>query len=192
MKLIGVTGGIGAGKSVVCRVFRAIGVPVYDADERAKWLTNHDPELRIAIIDLLGSDAYDAAGIYNRPWVAAQVFSNPDLLTRLNALIHPRVFADTLAWASQHRHAPFLVREAALINSRANLDKLIVVTAPVEIRIARVRQRDPHRSEADIHQIMDRQMTDDERIKLADYVLANNDSALLLPQIVALDAEFRR
>ena len=92
MKKIGITGGIGSGKSFVCRVFQQLGVPVYQADERAKWLTEHDPMLRADIIRLLGREAYDLAGRYNRAFVAAQVFGNPDRLVALNALIHPRVW----------------------------------------------------------------------------------------------------
>jgi dephospho-CoA kinase len=194
MKHIGVTGGIGSGKSVVCRVFAALGAPVYSADDRARWLTNHDSDLRAEIISLLGTNAYDATGQYDRTWVAGQVFGNPDALARLNALIHPRVFADTVAWATAHRTAPYLVREAALIDpSRLGntLDVIVVVTAPVGLRLARIRQRDPQRSEADIRQIMARQLTDDDRARFADHVLLNDESALLLPQILALDARFR-
>jgi dephospho-CoA kinase len=190
VKRIGITGGIGSGKSVVCRVFQTLGVPVYSADDRARWLTNHDPDLKAGIIDLLGPEAYNVAGQYNRPWVAQQVFANPDRLARLNALIHPRVFADTLAWADHHRHAPYLVREAALIDpSRLGntLDVVVVVTAPVAVRLARVRQR-----ETEIEQIMARQMPDDERLRFADHVLVNDETALLLPQIIALDAAFRQ
>lgn len=195
MKRIGITGGIGSGKSIVCRVFETLGIPVYYADERARWLTNHDPVLRAGIVDLLGADAYDANGQYNRAWVASQVFSNSDRLTRLNALIHPRVFMDTLAWAEQHQHAPYLVREAALIDQNRlgnTLDVVVLVTAPIEVRVARIRQRDPQRSEDEIRQIMARQMADDERMRFADHVLVNDESALLLPQIVALDTVFRQ
>ncbi len=180
---------------MVCRVFETLGIPVYYADERARWLTNNDPVLRAGIIDLLGTDAYDAHGQYNRAWVASQVFSNPDRLTRLNALIHPRVFMDTLAWAQQHQHAPYLVREAALIDQNRlgnTLDVVVLVTAPVEVRVARIRQRDPQRSEDETRQIMARQMADDERMRFADHVLVNDESALLIPQIMALDALFRQ
>ncbi len=195
LKHIGITGGIGSGKSVVCRVFSSLGVPVYSADERARWLTNHDLALRAEIIGLLGAEAYDAAGQYNRPWVARQVFANPDRLAKLNALIHPRVFADTMAWANAHQHAPYLVREAALIDPTRlgnTLDVVVVVTAPVEVRVARIRQRDPQRSDDEIHQIIARQLPDEERLRFTDHVLVNDESALLLPQIIALDTLFRQ
>ncbi len=190
---IGVTGGIGSGKSVVCRVFTVLGIPVYEADARAKWLTEHDPSLRTDIIRVLGPLAYDAQGHYNRTWVASQVFTDPHRLTQLNAVIHPRVLTDTHDWVSQHADAPYVVKEAALMRAAGDgntLDKVIVVHAPVVLRITRIRQRDPQRSEADIQAIIDRQISDDDRLKLADYVLMNNESILLLPQILALHKTF--
>lgn len=192
---IGVTGGIGAGKSVVCRVFKTLGVPVYEADERAKWLTEHDPILKADIRRVLGPNAYDALGHYNRAWVAAQVFASPGLLTALNAIIHPRVHADTVAWVAQHANEPYVIKEAALMRAAGDgnsLDKVIVVHAPVAFRIERIRHRDPHRSEAEIRNIIDRQISDDERLQLADYVLENDERQLLLPQIIKLHEEFLR
>lgn len=192
---IGVTGGIGSGKSVVCAVFRALGVPIYVADDRARWLTDHDPILKADIVRLLGPDAYTAAGRYNRPWVASQVFQEPDLLHQLNALIHPRVFADTANWVEQHQDFPYIIKEAALMKAagdRNTLDKVVVVQAPLDLRIARIRQRDPHRSEAEIRGIIQNQLSDDDRAKIADYVLLNDEKTLLLPQIVRLHDVFLR
>jgi dephospho-CoA kinase len=195
MKQIGITGGIGAGKSTVCRVFRALGVPVYEADERARWLTNHDPILRADIVRLLGPTAYDAQSRYNRAFVAAQVFTDPALLQQLNALIHPRVFADTARWAADHATYPYVLKEAALMNAAGqgnDLDAVVVVTAPESLRIERTRLRDPHRSVADIQAIMARQVSEEARLQFADYVLHNDEKKLLIPQILALDEEFRK
>ena len=192
---IGVTGGIGAGKSVVCRVFKTLGVPVYEADERARWLTEHDPILKADIRRVLGPNAYDTLGRYNRAWVASQVFASPKLLTALNAVIHPRVHADTDSWVDQHASEPYVIKEAALMRAAGNdnsLDKVIVVHAPVSLRIERIRHRDPHRSEAEIRNIIDRQISDDERLQLADYVLENDERHLLLPQILKLHEDFLR
>ncbi|QMW03561.1 dephospho-CoA kinase [Spirosoma foliorum] len=192
---IGVTGGIGSGKSVVCQVFQSLGAPVYEADERAKWLTEHDPILKADIKRVLGSNAYDAAGHYNRAWVASQVFANPELLTTLNGVIHPRVFADTAAWVNQQLGKPYVIKEAAIMKAAGDhntLDKVIVVQAPVALRIERIHKRDPHRSEAEIRNIIARQVSDDERLKLADYVLDNDESQLLLPQIIRLHEDFLR
>ncbi|MDB5241892.1 MAG: dephospho-CoA kinase [Spirosoma sp.] len=190
---IGVTGGIGSGKSLVCRVFETLGAPVYYADERAKWLTEHDPILKADVMRVLGSGAYDSLGRYNRAWVASQVFAEPLLLDQLNAVIHPRVFADTTLWVGQHADKPYVIKEAALMRAAGDgntLDKVVVVLAPVALRIERIRLRDPHRSPAEIQHIMDRQVSDADRLQLADYVLHNDEEQLLLPQIVALHREF--
>ncbi|MVM31958.1 dephospho-CoA kinase [Spirosoma sp. HMF4905] len=192
---IGVTGGIGSGKSVVCQVFQTLGAPVYEADERAKWLTEHDPILKADIKRVLGSNAYDALGHYNRAWVASQVFANPELLAALNGVIHPRVFADTEAWVNQQLGKPYVIKEAALMKAAGDnntLDKVIVVRAPITLRIERIRHRDPHRSEAEIRNIIARQISDEDRLLLADYVLDNDESQLLLPQIVRLHEDFLR
>ena len=190
---IGITGGIGAGKSVVCRVFKTLGIPVYEADERAKWLTEHDPILKADIRRVLGSTAYDASGHYNRAWVASQVFNDPTLLTALNAVIHPRVHADTALWVSQYTGEPYVIKEAALMRAAGDgntLDKVIVVQAPTSLRIERIRHRDPYRSETEIENIIARQISDEDRLRLADYVLRNDEQQLLLPQILKLHESF--
>lgn len=197
---IGVTGGIGSGKSVVCRVFKALGIPVYEADERAKWLTEHDPILKADVVRVLGPNAYEpnaegGLGKYNRAWVASQVFSNPDLLRQLNAVVHPRVMADTERWVREQTDQPYVIKEAALMNAagQANsLDKVIVVYAPVPLRVERIHRRDPHRPESEIRNIINRQISDEERLRIADYVLANDERQLLLPEIIALHQIFLR
>ncbi|GAB3955667.1 dephospho-CoA kinase [Spirosoma harenae] len=191
---IGVTGGIGSGKSIICDVFRALGIPIYEADERAKWLTEHDPILKADVKRVLGSEAYDALGRYNRAWVASQVFANPELLLTLNSVIHPRVFADTTAWVAEQVGKPYVVKEAAIMkpNTPQSPDKIIVVNAPVALRVERIRKRDPHRSEAEIRNIIDRQMPDAERLRLADYIIENDETQLVLPQVIRLHEEFLR
>jgi dephospho-CoA kinase len=190
---IGITGGIGSGKSLVCRVFGALGVPVYSADERAKWLLNHDPKLRKTVEALLGNEAYTAEGSYNRQWVAGRVFQNPVLLRELNAVVHPRVGEDTLQWMQTHQNALYVVKEAAIMSkagSNNSLDKVVVVQAPVDLRVKRVQQRDPHRSETEIRDIINRQVSEEERLKIADFVIQNDEKRLLLPQIWQLHELF--
>ncbi|CCH57248.1 dephospho-CoA kinase [Fibrisoma limi BUZ 3] len=190
---IGVTGGIGSGKSTVCRVFRALGVPVYEADERAKWLTEHDPILKADITRILGPNAYDITGRYNRAWIAAQVFADPDLLLQLNNAIHPRVYADTALWVRSHADQSYVVKEAAIMRAAGDgnsLDKVIVVHASIALRVERIRLRDPHRTDEEILNIINRQISDDERLAMADYVLENDEQQLLLPQILALHTTF--
>lgn len=192
---IGVTGGIGAGKSVVCAIFSALGTPIYEADKRAIWLTEHDPILKADIQRVLGASAYDPLGRYNRAWVASQVFANPELLTALNAVIHPRVLADTDLWVNQQAQKPYVIKEAALMRAAGDgnsSNKVIVVQAPIALRIERIRNRDPHRSETEIRNIIERQISDAERLNLADYVLENDETRLLMPQILGLHEEFLR
>lgn len=193
MLRIGVTGGIGSGKSLVCRVFASLGIPVYMADDRAKWLTENDPILKADITRVLGAMAYDTLGRYNRSWVASQVFSNPDLLQKLNAVVHPRVWADTADWVAQQTHAPYVIKEAALMKAASpeiGIDQVVVVESPLALRIERIRQRDPHRSVDDIHRIIANQVSDEQRREFADHILLNDESQLLLPQIWSLHQLF--
>lgn len=195
MLKIGVTGGIGSGKSMVCRIFAALGVPVYSADDRAKWLLNHDPKLQRSVIELLGHEAYTANGSYDRAWVANQVFQNLSLLQQLNAIVHPRVREDTDKWMKQNMAAPYVVKEAAIMakaGQNNTLDKIIVVDAPADLRVARVLQRDPQRTEKDIRDIIARQISDEERRQIADYVIYNDERTLLIPQVWKLHLLFKK
>lgn len=191
MKIIGITGGIGSGKSIVCKVFAAMGVPVYEADSRAKSLMNNDLSLKKSIQNLLGEQAYTPTGEYNRAWVASQVFNNPDLLQKLNAIVHPRVREDAEMWMQQHQKAPFVLYEAALMKAAGDgnhFDKVIVVTAPIALRIKRVQQRDK-RSKQEIRDIIARQISDEERLKIADFVIENDEVKPLLEQILGLELD---
>jgi dephospho-CoA kinase len=193
MLKVGITGGIGSGKSIVCEIFKVLGVPVYNADERAKWLTNNDLQLRKEIKELLGRQAYDQSGLYNRKWVAEQVFTNPALLKQLNQLIHPRVFEDTDRWIKQYENEPYIIKEAALLNRAGegnDLDKVIVVTAPLDLRIKRIQQRDPQRSIEEIEAIINRQKSEEEFRQIADYELINDEKTMLIPQVLALHEGF--
>ena len=193
MKVIGITGGIGSGKSIVCKVFELLGTSVYYADLRANWLTNNDLQLKKEIKELFGRQAYDENGLYNRKWIANQVFENPQLLQMLNMLIHPRVFEDSQQWLRQHQNQPYVLREAAISNAAGkgnNIDKTIVVSCPLEIRIKRIKQRDPQRSIDQINSIMARQKSEDEFLNSADFQIINNDNELILPQILILHQKF--
>ncbi|MBU1822631.1 MAG: dephospho-CoA kinase [Bacteroidetes bacterium] len=189
---VGVTGGIGTGKSIVCRIFRCLDVPVYNADERARWLTTHDPEIKQELVELLGAEAYLADGTYNRPYVASRVFTDETLLNKLNQIVHPRVRRDTAQWHLRHGSAPYVIREAALMNRAGdhnNLDYVIVVTAPLDLRIARIKSRDS-RSEAEIRAIVERQISDEARLELADFVVDNDTHSRLIPQVIRLHELF--
>lgn len=147
---IGITGGIGSGKSLVCRMFACLGVPVYDADSRAKSVMTTDGILVMQIKKEFGGLSYHADGSLNRNYLAGTVFNNPERLEVLNKLVHPRVGEDYLKWLDKQREHAYVLKEAALLyesGSYKALDKVIVVHAPEAVRVARVRQRDPHRSE---------------------------------------------
>jgi len=197
MRRIGITGGIGSGKSVVARVFAALGVPVYDSDSRAKHVMAHDLVLRAQLQAAFGAEAYDAAGQLNRPYLAKVAFQDAAQLARLNALVHPRVGEDFAAWSAAQEAAgqPYILKEAALLyesGAYRGLDGIITVFAPAEVRAARVLRRDAHRSAADVAAIMSKQLSEDEKLARADYVVYNDDSQLVLPQVLALDAGFRK
>ena len=195
MLRIGITGGIGSGKSIASRLFYALGVPIYDADSRARWLMENDLELRQQLTAAFGPDTYDSAGRLNRPVLAGTVFRNPALLAQLNALVHPHVGTNFESWAATQAQAGhrYILKEAALLfeaGSYKQLDRTITVFAPLAVREARVLRRDSYRSPADIQAIMAKQLSEDEKIKRADYILTNDDVLPLLPQVLALHAAF--
>ena len=184
-KIIGITGGIGSGKSLICRIFSTMNIPIYDADSRAKYLINKDIPLKKSIKNLLGDNAYTPTDEYNREWVASQVFNNPDLLKQLNSLVHPCVQKDSHNWVKKYTKFPFLLYEAALMKAAGvdnMFDKVVVVNAPIELRIKRIQVRDK-RSEQEIKAIIARQITDEERLKIADYIIENNDLSIAKRQM---------
>jgi dephospho-CoA kinase len=186
---IGVTGGIGSGKSIVCKIFNALGVLSYDADSRAKIILNTDEVLKEQIKDEFGPFAYDEDGKLNRGHISKMAFSMPEKLARLNQLVHPRVAADIVTWTEEHRSHHYLIKEAALLfetGSYKELDKVILVSAPQSLRIERVLARDPYRTEADLQKIMANQMSEEEKMKRADFVIVNDESELLIPQVLRL------
>ena len=177
MKLFGITGGIGSGKSYFARKRAQEGFPVYNSDLAAKRLAEEDPEVRRQIRDLLGDGAY-AGGHYQTTYVAAKVFdpeNGPVLLKALNAILHPAVKADLLRWKEEHRHAEKLYVESALLfESGLNelCDQVICVTAPVDVRIARVMERDGV-SEQAVRARMATQMDEAERQRRSDIIYTN-------------------
>jgi dephospho-CoA kinase len=190
---VGVTGGIGSGKSLVCRIFAALGVPVYDADSRAKVLMTTDGILVEQIKKEFGNLSFGAEGSLNRTYLAAEVFSRPERLETLNRLVHPRVAEDYQRWASGQQHAPYVIREAALMyeaGASQTVDRMIVVTAPESLRIQRVLHRDRHRTEQDVRNIISRQWPEEEKVKRADFLINNDETQLVIPQVLALHEKF--
>lgn len=190
---IGITGGIGSGKSLVCKIFGVLGVPAYDADSRAKNLMTTDGILIQQIKKEFGSLSYDAKGVLNREFLSATVFANQDKLKKLNALVHPRVAIDYEMWVDEHAESKYVLKEAALLfeaGSYKMLDKIIMVTAPKEIRIERVLARDPHRTKEDVEKIIQNQLSEEEKEAKANFIIRNSESELIVPQIVDLHKRF--
>jgi dephospho-CoA kinase len=190
---IGITGGIGSGKSTVCRIFQTFGTPVYDADSHAKNLMTTDGILVSAITKEFGDLAFNADGSLNRQYLAENVFHDQKKLDKLNSLVHPRVKLHYEHWVTEHGEFPYVLKEAALLfeaNSHKGLDKVIVVSAPEELRISRVLKRDAHRSVEQIKGIVEKQMPEDKKLEQADYIIVNDDSQLVIPQVLDLHRAF--
>lgn len=174
-KVIGLTGGIGSGKSTVAKFLIEMGYPVYNSDTRAKELVNESDDLKSKIISLLGEKAYDAEGNYDRKFVADLVFNDKDLLEKLNSLIHPAVALDFAHWVHS-QSAPLLFKEAALLfelKLRDKLDSYVLVTADDNTRMKRVMDRDG-KTYREIENIMDKQMPEREKCRKADFIIYNN------------------
>lgn len=188
-KCIGITGGIGSGKSVVCRLLRLMGVPVYISDLETRRVMAVDPEIRRRLIALLGEDVY-AGGVLNKPLLAAYLFSDPSHAAQVNAIVHPQVKADFRHWVSQHSNAPWVAIESAILVEAGFLDvvdHIVMVTAPLEVRIARAMERD-HSPREQIEQRVRSQMADEEKVRYAQSVLLNDGSVSLIEQVKRLPA----
>ena len=190
---VGVTGGIGSGKSLVCQIFQILGIPVYDADQRARWLMNNDEPLRMAIIHSFGPQSFDSNSALNNTYLAKAVFNDKEKLEELNKMVHPRVAEDYEFWLSQHSNEKYVIKEAALLfeaGSHQILDAIVVVSAPEELRIERVLKRDPFRTREQIMNIIKNQFSEVEKLKLADYILINDSNSMVIPQVLELHKIF--
>ena len=189
MLKIGITGGIGSGKSTVAHIFETLGIPVYFADEAAKKLMNEDEGLKQQVQQLFGEGAY-TSGQLNRAFVAAQVFNNPGKLAMLNSIVHPATIADAEKWMQQ-QSAPYAIKEAALIfesGAQENLDKVIGVFAPKAIRIKRVMDRNGITRE-EVLARMNKQINETIKMRLCNYVITNDEQQMLIPQVLNVHKE---
>lgn len=186
MLRVGLTGGIGSGKSTVARILETLGVPVYYADDAAKELMNTDEALMQSVIGLFGPSAY-INGQLDRKFISSVVFNDQSKLEALNALVHPATIRHSEEWYSR-LHVPYAIREAALIfesGASENLDFVIGVYAPRILRIQRVQQRDGLPA-AEIQKRMDRQINEEIKMKLCDFVIRNDEQELLIPQVLKI------
>lgn len=191
MLKIGLTGGIGSGKTTVAKIFETLGIPVYYADLEAKMLMQSNPVLMQAIKKHFGEAAY-TEGKVNRSFLSEIVFQDRAKLELLNNLVHPFTIEDGKNWMKQQR-TPYAIKEAALIfesGSQAEFDFIIGVEAPLTLRLARTIQRDNQTREQVLNR-MDKQLDDSIKIKLCDFVVSNDEQQLLIPQVSALDKKLR-
>ena len=195
MNLIGLTGGIGSGKSTVAALFRTLGIPVYESDSRAKELMHLDDQLRQKITSLFGPEAYTSDGVLNRKWIASLVFNDQALLEKLNDIVHPAVYEDLKKWATEEtqKKAPFLIQESAILfeeNLSKRMKSVILVVADEDIRINRVTRRDNVSREHVIDR-MNNQWSDADKIPLSDYVIYNDGERSLIDQVRDIDQMIR-
>ncbi|MGD9328072.1 MAG: dephospho-CoA kinase [Cyclobacteriaceae bacterium] len=185
---VGITGGIGAGKSLVANIFRTFGIPVYNSDTEAKRLMNEDPYLKEQIINLFGPKAY-TNNTLNRTYLNEVVFKNHENLNRMNNLVHPAVIKDYNSWLTKYIEKSMTIKEAALLfesNSYMDLDYTILVSAPKSIRIGRVLLRDANRSKEDIENIIEKQMSESRKKKLSDFIIINDGKMMVIPQVLKI------
>ena len=185
MKTIGITGGIGSGKTTVCKILSVFNIPVYYADVRAKELYDEDVELKEKVIELLGKSVYTKSGL-NRDEVAGKVFNDKALLQQLNAIVHPAVERDFIKWTESHSDATIVVKEAAILFENGGYKKMdfnILITAPEQLRIERVMKRDGV-SEEQVKARISNQWPDEEKIPLADFVIKCDEQNLVIPQVM--------
>ena len=184
MLKVGLTGGIGSGKSLVARMFGVLGIPVFEADAAGRQLLAEDPAVRAAILERFGEGVVHH-GTVDRKALAAVVFQAPQALADLNAIVHPAVRQAFRHWAEQ-QHAPYVLMEAAILAETGGhqaFDRVVVVSAPEALRLARVMARD-HATEAEVKARMRNQASEEERLAIADHVIVNNDQQLVIPQVL--------
>lgn len=184
---IGLTGGIGSGKSTVADFFRLLGVPVYTSDKEAKALMQCDPHVRKCLIEAFGNAIYDSSGKLNREALAKIIFNSTEALDQVNAIVHPQVRLHYQQWMASQCDVPYVIQESAILFDTGlyrNFDKIITVTADKEIRISRVLNRDLC-SRDSVLKRMNKQMSELEKIDKADFVIYNN-TELLIPQIIQI------
>ena len=188
---IGITGGIGSGKTTVCKIFELLGVPVYYADEASRELLENDKEIKNKIVAVFGEEVLDDAGGIVRKKVANLVFENEAQLQKLNAIIHPAVGFHFEDWLKQHITAPYILKEAAILfesGAYKQMDKVISISAPSELRIDRVVKRDGV-SKEEVEFRIKNQLTEEERIKRSQFVIVNDEEQLLIPQVIKIHQE---
>ncbi len=184
MMIVGITGGIGSGKTVVCTIFRQLGIPVYEADAEARKLYDTEQGILEKIKKEFSEDVFDKKEKLDRQKLSALVFKDPLALKKLNRIVHPYVISHFEEWIQHQKAAPYILKETAILfesGSDKGCDKIITVSAPVELRIQRTMQRDK-RTKQEVEQIIKQQWSDEGKINRSDFVIVNDELQLVIPQ----------
>ena len=182
---IGVTGGIGSGKSMICRIFSCLGIPIFEADKEAKSILNENEMVKKSIKELLGNQDYTDNEVYSPTWVRAKIKEDPTLIASINSIVHPAVRQKAIEWQLRQKNKPFLVYESALLHSENKpeiIEKLIVIKADKADRIKRINMRDSLHP-TDINTIMEVQPSEETYLNQADYIIKNSNNDLIWPQV---------
>ena len=189
---IGITGGIGSGKSTVCKAFELLGVPVYYSDEEAKKILETDTIIIKSVLKLFGNEVLNDQQVLDRKKIAAIVFKDKQKLDQLNAIIHPAVALHFENWLKQYSSCNYILKETAILfesGAYKQVDKVIAIVAPIELRISRAIQRDKI-SREQVEQRMKAQISDEEKIKRSQFVIHNDEQQLVIPQVIAIHEQF--
>lgn len=189
MIIVGITGGIGSGKSIICNIFSQLGIPVYNADYEAKQMYAL-PDVKEELKKKFGGQILDATGHLDKTKMADLIFNDEKALKEINALIHPKVQEHFKEWRKRQA-SPYVLKEAAILfesGADKDCDKVILVTAPAELRMQRILQRDK-RTRKEVEQIMARQWSDEKKIKHSDFIIINDETQLVIPQVLDIHAK---
>ncbi len=187
MLKLGITGGIGSGKTTVCRLFELLGIPVYYADEESKKLLDEDKEVKKQVVGIFGDSILNDAGFIDRKKLAGIVFNNKEQLEKLNSILHPAVGLHFENWLKKQK-SPYILKEAAILfesGAFKQVDKVLTVVAPLELKIQRTMKRDGV-SKEEVETRIKLQMSDEDKIKRSDFVINNNEQELLISQVLAI------
>jgi dephospho-CoA kinase len=186
MMTVGITGGIGSGKTIVCKIFRQLGIPVYEADVEAKKIYDSEPEILQRIKKEISEDVFGKKEQLDKQKLAALVFRDEQALEKLNKIVHPFVIRHFENWKKNFTDVPYILKEAAILfesGTDKGCDKIITVTAPLDLRIQRTVQRD-RRTQQETEQIIQKQWSDEEKIKRSDFVIVNDEQQMVIPQVL--------
>ncbi len=191
---VGITGGIGSGKTTICRLFELLGIPVYYSDDESKQLLDSNMDVKAGIVKTFGNDLLSESGLIDKKKLASLVFNNKEALEKLNSIVHPAVRAHFENWLNQHSAQKYILKEAAILfesNAYKRVDKIITVTAPAEMKISRAMHRDKISREQVEHRMMN-QISDEKKINRSEFVIYNDEQKLLIPQVINIHNQLNK